>query len=355
MRERVAALDMLRGLAAVSVAIPHFYLYLGTTHLLTEAFSVIAVEIFFVLSGFVLAPQIMLVLTGRMAGGLRTFLVRRWMRTVPPYAVAVVMVSVLFQAIGTADFWQYLFYVQNLFGQTLSKDYYSVAWSLSVEEWFYIVFPVFLLIATLGSARSQAYYAAAALAFILIIFAGRTIFGDTAAWGSEVRRVVAFRVDSIAFGFLLYLGLERLPPLTLRAVPACLAAALALVYALYGLLQSVEASVAAQMAFPFVAAAFGASCICLFQALEPLFRGPLLRRVADVAGKTSYAVYLFHLLPAYLVANLDLSVTTKLGLFIAATAALATVSSYLLEQPVLEMRPRYREKGPIATGQTAAT
>src|SRR5690606_7910156 len=104
---------------------------------------------------------------------------------------------------------------------------------------------------------------------------------------SEVRRVVVFRVDSIAFGFLLYLGLERLPQLTVRNAPAGLAAAVVSGVFLYAILQAVDASILAQTAFPFVAAIFGASCIATFLALEPAFKGPLMRGVADVAGKTS--------------------------------------------------------------------
>ena len=161
---------------------------------------------FFVLSGYVLAPQILLILSTRKLGTLWTFLMRRWMRTVPAYLVALLLVSAFAHALGSADFWHYLFYVQNLFWQDTKRDYYSIAWSLSVEEWFYLTFPLFLLAASFGRGRGIRYYAVAAILFILSITILRTMLGNGDDWGAAVRRVVVFRIDSIAYGFLLILG-----------------------------------------------------------------------------------------------------------------------------------------------------
>jgi peptidoglycan/LPS O-acetylase OafA/YrhL len=195
MTERVASLDLLRGIAALCVAIPHFLMYRSAGGTAFEALPVVAVEVFFVLSGFVLAPQILLVMSARSFQKLRTFLVRRWMRTAPPYLIALLLISAFVGGLGSSDFWRYLFYAQNLFAQHNVRDYYSIAWSLSVEEWFSLTFPVFLLAASLGQGRDRHYYAFAAAAFIILITALRTIFGDGADWGAAVRRVVVFRVD----------------------------------------------------------------------------------------------------------------------------------------------------------------
>ena len=91
--KRVAALDLLRGLAAFSVAIPHYLTLNATDGRGADVLAVTAVEVFFVLSGFVLAPQIRMQVVGRPAENLRIFLVRRWMRTIPPYLVALFCVS----------------------------------------------------------------------------------------------------------------------------------------------------------------------------------------------------------------------------------------------------------------------
>ena len=57
---RVASLDALRGGAAFAVAIAHYLAYRGIGPFRAEAASALAVEIFFTLSGFVLAPQVQL-------------------------------------------------------------------------------------------------------------------------------------------------------------------------------------------------------------------------------------------------------------------------------------------------------
>ena len=169
-----------------------------------------AVEVFFVLSGFVLAPQIMYCVQQRSFATLLRFLARRWMRTIPPYLVSLIVVSALFGELLSSDFWRYLFYVQNLWRQASVNDYFPIAWSLSVEEWFYVCFPLLLLISARivgGTSRYiQIFFSLAVIAAIGVL---RAFCGDFDNWGPEVRRVVLFRFDSIVYGFLLFAFAQR--------------------------------------------------------------------------------------------------------------------------------------------------
>src|SRR5207342_72621 len=56
--KRSASLDFLRGVAAFAVAIPHYLTANAQFQPFAESFAIAGVEVFFVLSGFVLAPQI---------------------------------------------------------------------------------------------------------------------------------------------------------------------------------------------------------------------------------------------------------------------------------------------------------
>ena len=173
---RVAALDLLRGLAAWAVAISHFFSYNAIRQDTFEAISIMAVEIFFVLSGFVLAEQILLCVATAKPRLYLIFLIRRWMRTLPPYIVALAVVSVLFRQLGSADFFRYLGYLQNLLRQSNHQDYYSIAWSLSIEEWFYMVFPGLMIAGTLLIRRNDTKFVVSlTLVFIGIVTAGRTL------------------------------------------------------------------------------------------------------------------------------------------------------------------------------------
>src|SRR5712691_10382711 len=144
--QRIASLDALRGLAALIVAISHYLVYRDLWSGHAEAASALAVEIFFTLSGVVLAPQLIRCVCDGSLSTLRVFLVRRWMRTIPSYLVALAAVTILVGQIDPRDVVRYSLYVQNLLGQYNRADYYPVAWSLSVEEWFYLVFPALVML-----------------------------------------------------------------------------------------------------------------------------------------------------------------------------------------------------------------
>ena len=93
--KRSASLDFLRGAAAFAVAIPHYLTANAPFQPFAEAFAIAGVEVFFVLSGFVLAPQIVDWVVAKPWRNLGVFLVRRWMRTIPPYVVALMVIAVL--------------------------------------------------------------------------------------------------------------------------------------------------------------------------------------------------------------------------------------------------------------------
>ena len=131
--ERVASLDLVRGTAAFTVAISHHFVLNSTDWPAAQAVSELAVEVFFVLSGFVLAPQILFCSRDGRIVNLWVFLTRRWMRTIPPFLVALVAISLLTDQLMTGDFFRYVFYVQNVFAQHNVQDYFAVAWSLSTE------------------------------------------------------------------------------------------------------------------------------------------------------------------------------------------------------------------------------
>jgi len=351
---RIASLDLLRGLAAFSVAIPHYLILALGTSPFAERVSVLAVEIFFVLSGFVLAPQILGCINDRRLANLGIFLVRRWMRTIPPYLFALVLISLVADELLTADFFRYAFYVQNLIAQSNANDYFPVAWSLSIEEWFYVTMPVWLLLATGWLRRwDKRCIVVLALVYIAAVAVARTACGDYDNWGPEVRRVVLFRVDSIAYGFLLYLFVREVGPRVgagrLDYVKALLAALLFLAVALvtFVITSSVAEPGHLLLAhlFPFCAAAFGATALVLFYTMrKPMQKLPLIATCCDHMGKISYSVYLFHLVIALAVRSSfsDLAVPAQLAIFLAACVAGSSLFFYCFERPILAARPRYR-------------
>jgi len=311
---------------------------------LAESFSITAVEVFFVLSGFVLGPQIMLCAKVRNWETLKTFWMRRWMRTIPSYLVALLFISVIFKRIGSSDFVRYATYVQNFFSQHNVSDYYPVAWSLSVEEWYYVAFPAFLLLCGLFF-KNRDGYVAATLLFIALVTASRIFFGDMIEWGPHVRRVVIFRVDAIAYGFLLYLIVQRASNSRIifsRWITVLLIMTTVLVVSINMQMLSGN-EVLLEHAFPFASAAFGSSAILAFLSFNDLLRPRWLYGACIYLGRISYPVYLFHLVVLYLLVAWGLvHGLSGMFLYLAVVVLCATAFFYGFEQPILSARPHYK-------------
>ena len=215
--KRSASLDFLRGAAAFAVAIPHYLTANAPFQPFAEAFAIAGVEVFFVLSGFVLAPQIVDWVVGKPWRNLGVFLIRRWLRTIPPYVVALTAIATLTGNLMTADFVRYLFYVENLFHSANAVDFYPVAWSLAVEEWFYVLFAPALFVVALALGRSDRRLAAIFGILVILAVAALRLGFAPHDWDLNVRRVTLFRINSIVWGFLLYLALEWRAPFGFRA------------------------------------------------------------------------------------------------------------------------------------------
>jgi peptidoglycan/LPS O-acetylase OafA/YrhL len=347
--ERIDSLDLLRGMAAFAVMVPHFFMYyLGDAATAAEIVSVTAVEVFFVLSGFVLGPQIVLCAERRDWLTVRTFLVRRWMRTIPSYLVALLAISVIFGQLGSGDFFRYAAYVQNLSSQYNVRDYFPVAWSLSVEEWYYVAFPPFLLLyVKLTKGTGEWFqYACATVLLITCISLLRFLYADTADWGAQVRRVVVFRIDSIAYGFLLYLVLQRVRfewSLRLGTLAFLILAAATVVLIKVNDEMLTNDAVWLRHIHPFASAAFGVSMLVFFLSLNSLFQGPVRRAVCSYLGRISYPMYLFHLAVLYGLARVlpQDNAAWHFLLYVATAMLVSTAFYHGFEKPILAMRPRY--------------
>src|SRR6266849_3242925 len=352
--ERVPTLDLLRGLAAFSVAIPHYFVLNSTDRHPSEVVAVLAVEIFFVLSGFVLAPQILSCVQSGRVTNIKIFLVRRWMRTIPPYLVALLAISYATGQIASLDFVRYLFYVQNLLWQHNLNDYFPVAWSLSIEEWFYVTFILIVFLCSrLYGRRDERFCACVALAFIATISVVRMMHDQSDGWDAEIRRVTVYRLDSIAYGFLLYLVVQRWR-LRSHLVELSIGSRLApaMIFCLFGTVGIVVTAFAlnngpavAKVLFPFIAPMFGVSAVLLFYTLSSATRASWQSALFLYLGRVSYSVYLFHmLLILALRPHLQaLSLLLQLAIYLGCMLCACSLFYWYFERPILAARPKYKQ------------
>ena len=149
-QNRIYGLDVYRAIAIVIVVMGHGILINPDMSL---PFPVIdGVELFFVLSGFLIGTILIRTLEEEDSFNFRSVLFfwkRRWFRTLPNYYL-ILLINVLlvsFEVInGDIDQfgWSFIFFTQNLYDSFYG--FFWESWSLSVEEWFYIVLPLFILV-----------------------------------------------------------------------------------------------------------------------------------------------------------------------------------------------------------------
>jgi peptidoglycan/LPS O-acetylase OafA/YrhL len=108
------------------------------------AFGQYGVDLFFVLSGWLIGGLYWRELKAFGNVAIGRFWVRRWVRTIPPYlgALAISWTAVHIARGQSFDF-GYLIFVQNFYQQI---PFFLVSWSLCVEEHFYLLMPIAMFI-----------------------------------------------------------------------------------------------------------------------------------------------------------------------------------------------------------------
>src|SRR4026207_1146635 len=147
-RERQLGLDLLRAPAITVVAIYHAALFGFKLPSRIDRFGWIGVDLFFVLSGYLIGGQLLAPLAREESIKLGRFFARRVFRIMPAYFVILAVYFLLPSWREYPDMaqplWKFLLSVQNiaLHGGTA----FSHAWSLAVEDQFYLALPFVLLI-----------------------------------------------------------------------------------------------------------------------------------------------------------------------------------------------------------------
>lgn len=210
--KRIVGLDILRTIAILLVVYSHG-IYLFPSEFREAYFkyfiSIDGVSVFFVLSGFLIGNILLRIIsqTDFSSKDLFDFWVRRWFRTVPNYVLVLTFV-LLMTYIRTGGFdtfsLSYLFFAQNLIVE--HPPFFPEAWSLCIEEWFYLLFPLicFILHKMLNDKKSSVLYSA--LIFLIFPLLIRIIKFEAGigvdAFEEQFRKITLLRIDSIMYGIV---------------------------------------------------------------------------------------------------------------------------------------------------------
>jgi len=208
---RIYGLDILRACAIMFVVIGHgSFLLPNKLGRLCNFLDFDGVAIFFVLSGFLIGGILIKTIEKNGFTGhiLKDFWIRRWFRTLPNYFLILIILCVLHFLFDSkfvfSNVIQYFFFSQNLFYKT--PDFFLESWSLSIEEWFYLVFPTLVILASSSKKNFKRSILLVSIFIILSVTAFRyyryetLIIHTTSEWDSVFRKQVITRLDSIMFG-----------------------------------------------------------------------------------------------------------------------------------------------------------
>ena len=352
--KRIIGLDLVRAAAIAMVLVAHMVELTASQWPATWVLRVgglVGVETFFALSGFLVGG----ILYRSHVGGtlsLGRFWRRRWLRTIPAYlAFLTIQLLLVKRLTGLAVSWRewpYLLYLQNLGWQ--HPPFFPEAWSLAVEEWFYLVAPLLLLGLARFLPRKRAFMAMACLLIVLpLIYRLAFIAVTDPSWDSGVRKIVLLRLDAIGVGVLVAGLCEQglFAGRRVRNLRAALGAVL--------LIMSVLAYWANAPAGGLNSSYFARTWLLLLCPLGAALTLPLLARVEHLPGRVapalirwlaviSYSAYLCNLLCMQgIMASGRLRSLHPLWpvvLFFVGTLTIATASYLAVERPFMRLARR---------------
>ena len=354
-RDRQPGLDLLRALAIIVVVIYHAGIMGFPMPGRVHRWGWIGVDLFFVLSGYLIGGQLLAPLARNQSINLKRFFARRALRIMPAYFVILAVYIFLPSWREYAEMYpwgKFLFSVQNigLHGGTA----FSHAWSLAVEDQFYLALPFILLFVNR--------WPRAAIVTPCVIFFGGVLlrtflahqypaetsgvaFRDYQAW---IYYPTWTRLDPLVFGVVLA-AIEKFRPqwwkrLTNFAVWLWLPALALIVFALWLGEGEYLTITSAIWQFPLLGLAFAALLVCAQSDRLPLhrFKIPCAAFVASIA----YSAYLVQKLVIHAVGEFcharDVDLTSApalIGVEICVYLT-AAVLFFAVERPFLQLRRR---------------
>lgn len=320
------------------------------------------VSIFFTLSGFLIGGILIKILEKQPKPKfsiLWDFWKRRWLRTLPNYFLVLTVLVIyfsLFRDFENIPVWKYYVFIQN-FGQP-QPWFFGESWSLSIEEWFYLITPLALFVA-IRFLRIPLFWSMLLVAFGLIVYSTiqrlapaeiiSSADGSLPLYNKLIRTQVTTRLDSIMFGVLAACVMHFAPQLWERSKNILFAIGISFLVFYFFHRNGVEV---------FLIGVFGPTIIALGVAFILPFMNALksgngfLHKVITYISLTSYSAYLLNLGVVQDIVLLNLrklipssfevqsESTILLFLFFAFTFLGATLLYKYFELPILKLRDK---------------
>ena len=219
--KRVFGLDLMRAIAIMLVVFSHVSWIVpnaqGFIPDLMGIAGVLGVEIFFVLSGFLIGRIIyrLYISDDFSFKSVSYFWVRRWFRTLPNYYFALIInvCVAIYLGFNLPDqLWKYFIFFQNF--SSKMPSFFIESWSLTIEEFAYMIGPLllyFTLFLKTKISKPKLFLFITILIIALFTFTKLSysvnwfysFFPERKSmgyWNSNLKAVLIYRVDAIYYG-----------------------------------------------------------------------------------------------------------------------------------------------------------
>jgi peptidoglycan/LPS O-acetylase OafA/YrhL len=355
MKRHVHGLDLLRAVAIAIVVFEHgalfFHLCYGTPAIWSKT-GMFGVTLFFALSGFLIGGILLdLGETMRDSRVAARFWLRRALRTLPNYYLFILANiaywSLFQQARGYPNpvplLPRYAFFLQNF---PASKTwFFPESWSLSVEEWFYLLFPLglFLGLRLFRVSFVRMYWALTILMIVLPVCL-RGLILSQAEWEQGIYRVVLFRPDSIALGLAAVALSRSYPALWVRLrIPAAFAGVAVLAGTLFYMAQGDPEHSGVARTFLLLVASLGCVLLLPWGSTCTDLGSRTANAATSALARWSYSMYLVNLiLSATVLSHMQFHYGTLVGIasYVGACMGASAAVYHGFEAPILRWRDR---------------
>ena len=356
---RNQGLDVLRGVAILMVMVNHlepnivpgFLAPSGAAGFLywhIKGFGTTGVDLFFVLSGFLISGLLFKELARTQRIDFPRFWLRRAFKIIPSYLLLLLVLHLCGTTAWAERPWTHLLFLHNY----LDNSTNGPTWSLAVEEHFYLLLPLVLLILGTATLSRPVLFRILLVAFILGITAGRCVHQATGTSNNDFM-LSHFRMDSLAMGVLArhLLHTSAWPTRAIQSRP-WVATACALGLLAPALLLSRMHPLMFCVGYGFLALGYGV--LVLLSAQRPPSANQAIMAVSMI-GRWSYNIYLWHFfllilpIPGYAFCQHALAGSLEPGvlryslqflLFVLVSLAIGGLLTRWFEQPFLSLRDR---------------
>lgn len=303
-KTRIEGLDLLRAFAILFVVVYHAWAFLSPYFPKAGMLFFLGfwgVELFFVLSGFLVGGIFIRSYLQNQNNGFAfifNFWKRRWKRTIPIYII-VLLFSYLFlnafYKLGYDFPFKYFFFLQNLW--YIHPRFFPEAWSLAVEEWFYIALPFsfllgFLFLKTKNNQNILIVIVSGILIYTSVRLSLWNNSFDMVRWDFSVRKIVMYRLDAIFYGVLAYQLISTFKNFFFKYRYLLLLISCAGVLFSYALFHQKIYVVYNNIFFLSTTSLSMALCLPFF--IHFKFRSEFFKKLFSIISVSSYTMYLIH-------------------------------------------------------------